>query len=68
MKRTSVFLKILVVAIVLTILGFIADSGEYVPDLKTNVIDFVGMTALFFTVISAFYWVWGFFRKRIIQP
>lgn len=68
MKRASVFLKILVVAIVLTILGFIADYGEYVPDLKTNVIDFVGMTALFFTVISAFYWVWDFFRKRIIQP
>jgi hypothetical protein len=55
MKKKKVFLAIFLFSISLTILGFIVDSNEFVPDLKSNLADFFGMTALFFVFFSVVY-------------
>ncbi len=55
MKKKNVFLAIFALSVFLTIFGFIVDSDEFVPDLKTNLIDFAGMTLLFFTFFSLVY-------------
>lgn len=49
----------------LTILGFLVDSGEYVPDLVQNALDFLLMTTLFFGFFSLMYFI-GFFLLKLI--
>jgi hypothetical protein len=55
MKKKKVFLAIFLFSISLTIFGFIVDSNEFVLDLKANLADFFGMTALFFVFFSVVY-------------
>jgi hypothetical protein len=63
----KVFLSILAFSIILTIFGFIVDSDEFVLDIKENVIDFIGMTTLFFTFFSLVYLMISFILTRFFS-
>jgi hypothetical protein len=63
MKRRKVFLLILIFSVCLTILGFIVDSDEYVPDVVQNSLDFLLMTTLFFGFFSLCYFSVSFLLK-----
>lgn len=63
MSHKKVFLVILAFSACLTILGFIIDSDEYVPDLLVNSFEFIVMTA----ILSAFFfllYLMGFFLVK----
>ncbi len=66
MKKNS-FVAIFLFSIFLTILGFILDSNEFVLDLKANLTDFMGMTALFFTFFSLVYLLIYFTLTRLFS-
>jgi hypothetical protein len=67
MKKKKVFLIIFLFSISLTIFGFIVDSDEFVFDIKENVIDFIGMTTLFFTFFSLVYLLFSFILTRFFS-
>lgn len=67
MKNRNIFLLILLASASLTLFGFMADSDEYIPDFKTNIIDFSVMTALFFCFFSLLFILWKIISKYLIR-
>lgn len=60
-------LNILIVALAITTLGFIADGDVKEPNVLMRFLEFFMMTGIVFTLISIIYFGYAFTMKKILK-
>lgn len=64
MKKIN--LNILTVAILMTLVGFLMDGDVKEPSMLMRFVEFFMMTGILFTIISVFYHLFVFAKKRVL--